>query len=96
MSELSKRTWHYIQKPQDFGVTCPLCESTNLAWSEYEKHIWCYACEKDLNNYHSMLDGPVPMNVATMLGVSFDIFNMTTGKVERYDIATNKYIEDNG
>ena len=88
---MEKRTWHYIQKPQEHDISCPVCESRNLAWSEFENCIWCYKCEKDYDNYVSALSGPVPVRVALMLGISFDRYNMETKKVEKYNVDTNQY-----
>ncbi len=88
---MKKRTWHYIQKPQEHDISCPECGGVNLAWSEFENHIWCYDCQKDLNNYTSALSGPVPVQVALMLGISFDRYNMETKKVEKFNVENGKY-----
>jgi hypothetical protein len=91
MKEKEKRTWYYITPPQGFDIVCPCCNGNNLAWSEFVGNIWCYDCEKDLDNYHNPMSGPVPMQVAAMLGFNFDIYNMETQKVERYNFGTEQY-----
>jgi len=79
---MNKRTWCYIEKPNIFCIKCPICNSENLAWSEYEHHIWCYNCEKDYNNYESIFDGPIPINTAIILGLNFDRYNIETKKLK--------------
>lgn len=37
-----------IDSPMELGYRCPLGHS-NIIWSEFLEHIWCYKCEKD---YH--------------------------------------------
>jgi len=39
-------------EPQEIGYRCPKGHS-NITWSEFKKHIWCYTCKKD---YHSLKD----------------------------------------
>ena len=41
-----------IDHPPEFGYRCPMGHS-NLDWSEFNDHIWCYECEKD---YHYAKD----------------------------------------
>lgn len=35
-----------ILEPQELGYRCPLGHA-NLAFSEFNEHIWCYVCKKD-------------------------------------------------
>jgi len=37
-----------IDFPEELGYRCPKGHS-NVTWSEFCDHIWCYVCEKD---YH--------------------------------------------
>ena len=44
---MTKRKWHYILPPSVYDCKCGKCGGSNLEWSEYEHHIWCYDCEED-------------------------------------------------
>jgi hypothetical protein len=92
MYPLIKRTWYYVQKPQEWGIGCPKCKGINLAWSEYEGCIWCFDCEKDLKKYVNPLSGPVPINFAAIFGICFDRFNIVSGKVDKYDADKNEWV----
>ena len=48
---MKKRTEHFIQKPDYFEICCTICKGTNTQWSEFESHIWCYDCKKDVECY---------------------------------------------
>jgi len=37
-----------IDEPTELGYRCSAGHS-NITWSEFNQHIWCYVCEKD---YH--------------------------------------------
>jgi len=67
-----KRVWYYIQPPATYEMSCDLCGGSNIYWSEWKGHIWCYDCEADTIGDQGFLDGPVPVNVAAMLGISFE------------------------
>lgn len=67
--ELIKRTEHFIQKPPYFGLQCSKCNGTNIAWSEYESHIWCYDCEQDIELFPKY--EVFPVNAARLIG--FDL-----------------------
>lgn len=43
-----KRTWYMLMTPPYFNIRCPRYKEYNLAWSEYENHLWCYVCEDDI------------------------------------------------
>lgn len=93
MSQNVKRTWYYVQNPKEHGIECPTCFGTILAWSEYDKHVWCYRCEKDFSNYVSVLDGPFPVAVGSLLGISVDRFLMEEKMIEHYDVEKKEYIK---
>lgn len=38
-----------------------------------------------------IFDGPIPVNAAGLLGISFDRINLETGKFERFDPDTATY-----
>lgn len=90
--EMEKRTWHYVQEPVVFDMHCDRCEGVNITWSEYVHKIWCYDCEIDTEGFKGIFDGPIPIHVSEMLGISFDIMNMKTGKIERFDSDSNEHI----
>lgn len=87
-----KRTWYYIQKPAEHEISCTKCKGRNLEWSEFAGHVWCYDCQIDFADYISALSGPVPTQIAGMLGICFDRYNMFTDDVEYYDFNKNEYV----
>lgn len=93
--ELKKRTWAYIQQPNDFGYPSCSCGNHLTRWSEYKEHLWCSECEKDfIPEYQGILDGPIPLGCATMMGVNFDKYEIPSMKVMRFDVETGKYDYD--
>jgi hypothetical protein len=79
------RTWAYVQAPSHFGVAHCRCGLLESVWSEYKGHVWCPACARDFVPEHfGVLDGPVPIRSATLLGFDFS----------RYELATQCLIED--
>jgi len=83
--ELNKRTWHYVQKPVEYGIECDICNGNNLNWSEYKGKIWCYDCKKDTKGTGGVFNGPIPINTAQLLGISFDIYNMLKKEVIEFE-----------
>jgi hypothetical protein len=79
MKELVKRTSCYCQKPTVYEVSCDLCGGSNITWSEYEHMIWCYDCKKDTPGNGGIFDGPIPVNLSKMMGISFDKIEIATG-----------------
>lgn len=78
---MKKRKEHFVQKPQVYGIRCDVCGSDNLDWSEYEGLIWCYNCEIDTKGTAGIFDGPIPINLCKMMGISFDKFNLETKEI---------------
>jgi len=76
---MKKRTWCYIMKPTAYQISCDLCSGDNLAWSEYEKMVWCFDCEKDTPGNGGIFTGPIPLEVCELLGISFDRIDLATG-----------------
>lgn len=82
-NELKKRTWFYTQQPIEFEIDPCECGNAETQWSEYEKHLWCDKCKKDfIPKNGGVLDSPVPMGAAQMLGLHFTIFNLKTNRLE--------------
>jgi len=81
---MEKRTWHYIQNPKEYEITCDRCEGSNIEWSEYEKMIWCYDCKIDTGGIKGVFDGPVGIGAAGVSGMSFDKYDMVNKRVVRF------------
>ena len=83
MSELRKRTHVYCQMPQVYEVAgCPNNPDHKFTWSEFEHRLWCFDCEVDFIPSHwGIFDGPIPLNLTMMMGISFDRLNMETGEL---------------
>lgn len=77
---MRKRKWIYIQKPQDYEISCDLCGGSNIAWSEYEHMIWCYDCEKDTPGNGGVFDGPIALKATRLLGMNLDRIDLKTGQ----------------
>lgn len=43
--------------------------------------IWCYDCEIDTPGTGGIFDGPIPIEVCGILGISFDKIRLSDGKV---------------
>lgn len=77
----AKRKWAYVQNPKEYFIRCDLCESDNIAWSEYEGEIWCYDCEKDTRGTDGVFMGPINVMAHKLLGICFDRYDLETGEV---------------
>jgi len=66
--------------PQRYDIRCDLCGGVNLNWSEFEHLIWCYDCKKDTKGVGGVFDGPIPVRLCLMLGLSFDRIDLQTGE----------------
>ena len=85
MSKLQKRRFMYVQKPQEYEIHCDKCGGLNLNWSEWEGLIWCYDCQIDTPGDKGIFSGPIPMTLATYLGICFDRYDLETQKVLKFD-----------
>jgi hypothetical protein len=86
MSDLKKRTWHYVQNPAEYGIQCDLCNGENIAWSEYEHCVWCFDCKKDTKGTEGVFGGPIPIMTSAVLGMSFDRWDMVNQKVIPFEV----------
>lgn len=84
--ELEKRTWVYVLKPSEYGISgCP-CGDKEPQWSEFKKHLWCYNCGKDfIPESNGVFDGPILIGVCEAMGMTFDRFNLETQQIEKFD-----------
>jgi hypothetical protein len=79
--KLKKRTWHYVQNPAEYCITCDRCDETNIEWSEFEGLIWCYKCRKDVKGTMGIFDGPIPVGACEVMGISLDRWDMINKRV---------------
>lgn len=79
-NKLIKRNSCYIMQPTCYEIKCDTCGGENITWSEYEGHIWCYDCNIDTVGTGGVFDGPIPLGVSEIFGISFDKYDITTGK----------------
>jgi hypothetical protein len=79
--DMRKRKWCYCQPPETYEISCDLCNGSNITWSEYEHMIWCYDCQKDTLGNGGIFDGPIPLEVTKILGISFDRIEIPSGKL---------------
>ena len=67
-----KRTWVYVQRPIEYGMSPCDCGNADPDWSEFRGHLWCAACQKDfIPKSGGVFDGPIPINAAHILGLCF-------------------------
>lgn len=93
MAELEKRTWCYVQPPATYEMAGCACGDMDPQWSEFAKHLWCDRCKIDFIPKHAgIFDGPIPVTVSIMLGISFDRVDLATNKVEVFDIEKGCYV----
>lgn len=91
-SEITKRRWHYVQKPTVFEIPPCACGNRDLQWSEYQRHVWCEICKLDfIPESNGIFDGPIRIKAASLMGISFDRINLDTNKVEKYNLTTLNY-----
>lgn len=83
-STMKKRETCYVCNPVFLELFCPNDNNHRITWSEYENHIWCYDCEKDIE-YEPGYAGPILIETAKLLGIDY----------RKYDIKTGKIIESN-
>ncbi len=82
MTDLEKRTWCYVQSPDNFDFPAHDCGTIATQWSEYKGHLWCEECQKDfIPSHNGVFDGPIPVATAMMLGMSFHTVDLATGKI---------------
>jgi len=67
-------------QPSVYEIKCDKCGGENITWSEYKHKIWCFDCEIDTEGTGGIFDGPIPMNLAEMMGISFDRIRIKDGK----------------
>lgn len=91
-----KRTHIYASTPKSFSIRCPKGKNHKIEWSEYEKHIWCYKCERDYflpygTSYTGIFSGPILFNVAEAMGCDFRRINLITDEIISSDKLDEAY-----
>ena len=86
MARLKKRKWMYVSPPPIYEMSCDKCGGLNITWSEFEHMIWCYDCKIDTPGNPGVFDGPIPINTAGLLGMSFDRISLKTGKRIKFKV----------
>lgn len=80
---MEKRTHVYVQRPCDYEISGCKCGNADPDWSEYKRHLWCPVCQIDFVPEHNgVFDGPICLTVCTLLGISFDQYNLETHQIE--------------
>jgi hypothetical protein len=74
---MKKRQWCYSQNPKIYCIECDKCGGSNIQWSEFEGHIWCYDCEIDTKGTGGIFDGPIPINLCKSMGIHFDRIDLS-------------------
>jgi len=89
---LKKREWVYVHKPVAYEMHCDKCDGINITWSEYEGMIWCYDCQIDTKGTGGMLDGPVPIHLLSIFGLSLDRICLKTKRILRMKLKDNTLV----
>jgi hypothetical protein len=91
-STKEKRTWCYRQPPAAFEIAGCTCGNSATQWSEFTGHLWCSKCEKDFIPAHNgIFDGPIPVGLAGMMGMSFDRIDLATQTIQKFNPETGEY-----
>lgn len=89
------RTWTYTEPPSAFEISGCDCGNLNTQWSEFKDHLWCDKCNIDFTPKNwGVFDGPIPINCAKMLGLSFTRYHFKSKSLFVLD-SDNSYIKVN-
>ena len=67
-------------QPTSYEISCDICGGNNITWSEFEHMIWCFDCKKDTSGNGGIFDGPIPLQLAQLFGITFDRIDIKTGE----------------
>lgn len=90
-----KRIWHYVQNPKEYEIECAKCGGHNIEWSEWDGHIWCYDCKKDIKitkRTNGVFGGPIPIQAAALVGMCFDRWDMVNKQILTWDDKKKEYV----
>ncbi len=83
---LVKRTHVFLQSPSVYAIPGCSCGNEDTQWSEYQAHLWCDKCAIDfIPEHNGVFDGPIMMNLAQSMGMSFSRLDLTTHVYEVID-----------
>lgn len=88
---MKNRTWHYVENPTTFDLRCSKNENHKITWSEYENHIWCFDCEKDIK--YKPGASIFPIHLAETLGIVFDKIDLERNLYLKYNSKDDTYTE---
>ena len=81
-----KRVWCYVGKPSMYELPGCTCGNPHVVWSEYVDHLWCPNCKVDfIPMTKGLFDGPIGIEVCRLLGITFDRYEIATGRVVKFD-----------
>lgn len=89
---MRKRKWIYAMQPTAYEIGCDKCNGSNITWSEYEHMIWCYDCKIDTPGIGGIFDGPIPLEISKIFGITFDRINLKTHKLMKMATKGDKII----
>jgi hypothetical protein len=82
----------YVMKPTAYEISCDKCGDSNITWSEFEGMIWCYDCKIDTRGTGGIFDGPIPLEVSKIFGISFDRLYFKDKSLRKMEIREHKLI----
>jgi hypothetical protein len=97
---MRKRKWIYVHHPVKYDIRCDKCWNgsleagggTNIYWSEYEGMIWCYDCKIDIHGFRGIFDGPIPLGVMEVLGLSLNRLYFKSNKIFKPVVNKNRRV----
>ena len=89
---MRKRKWIYVQEPVSYEMSCDKCGGINITWSEWEGCIWCYDCKIDTRGNGGIFDGPIPLEVTKLFGISFNRYYFRDKTVRKMEVKGNKLV----
>ena len=86
MSQLRQRAWGYVLGAYEYEMAGCECGCARPQWSEYEGHLWCPVCCTDfIPKHNGVFDGPIPYEMAKLLGFNFDRYDLTTQQIIKFE-----------
>lgn len=89
---IERRSCCYVQPPSAYEVASCDCGNADTQWSEFVGHLWCETCKKDfIPSHNGIFDGPIPIKLALMMGLSFDRVDLATKKRQKFNSDSGEY-----
>lgn len=84
--DLERRTHVYVMRPKEYEISGCECGNNDPDWSEYKHHLWCPICKIDfIPKQNGIFDGPIPVQVMELMGISLSRYCIATGKIEKVE-----------